>query len=125
MNEQEPENTAPAQDGRRPVTSREEVGLGLTLGERLHAIKVKGVGETGRPPFERDSRDEPDRDTGRMTWREQVYDRENDSWEEIVTFRDTGELKFRRAGRLSEKEAIIKAFNHYRALIARLAPQPQ
>jgi hypothetical protein len=45
MSEHEPENTSPAQDGLRAITSREEVELGLALRERLHATKVKGAGD--------------------------------------------------------------------------------
>jgi hypothetical protein len=38
-----------------------------------------------------------------MTRREQFFDRRNDYWEETVTYKDTGEVKFKKSGRLSEK----------------------
>jgi hypothetical protein len=95
----------------------------VPLAERLKG-KYRRSGTKG-PAGDLDARDEIDRDSGRMTWREQLYDRQTDYYQESATFKDTGELKFRKAGRLSEKEAIEKAFRHYRELIARLAPQPQ
>ena len=125
MSEEKPEDTAPADDGVRSVTSRDDAKLGLS--ERLKAQRRVGVkGKPGgKPVAVVDSRDEIDRDTGRMTRRDQFFDYQNDYTEETVTYQDTGELKFRRACRLSEKVAIVKAFRHYRELIARLAPQPQ
>ena len=104
MNEQEPElAAASAEDGLRVVTSRDDVTVGVTALKHLKA-KQRRASNTGRPAFERDARDEIDRDSGRMTWREQVFDRANDYWSETVIFQDTGEHKFPpKSGRLSEK----------------------
>ena len=99
MSEEKPEDTAPADDGVRSVTSRDDAKLGLS--ERLKAQRRVGV--KGKPVVVADSRDELDRDTGRMTRREQFFDRQNDYTEETVTYQDTGEVKLRKGGRLSEK----------------------
>jgi len=77
-------------------------GEPLGLRERLKA-KHRRAGATGRPASELDTRDEIDRDSGRMTRREQFYDRQNDYTKETVTFQDTGEVKFTKDGKLSEK----------------------
>lgn len=66
-------------------------------GRRDGAQKPQGqaacASNTGRPAFERDARDEIDRDSGQMTWREQVFDRANDYWSETVIFQDTVEAQ--------------------------------
>jgi hypothetical protein len=66
-------------------------------GRRDGAQKPQGqaacASNTGRPAFERDARNEIDRDSGRMTWREQVFDRANDYWSETVIFQDTVEAQ--------------------------------
>ena len=83
----------------------ETLGDSLSLSEHLHATKLRQAGTTGRNPVEVDVRDEVDRDTGRMTRREQMYDRENDFTQETVTYLDTGEIKFTKSGKLSEKNS--------------------
>ncbi len=85
------------------VTSRDDAKLGLS--ERLkaqHRLGAKGK-PGGKPVTVVDSRDEIDRDSGRMTRRDQFFDHQNDHTEETVTFQDTGEAKFKKSGRLSEK----------------------
>ena len=97
MSEQAPENE---QDGLRPVTLRVEAKLAVS--PRLKG-KIRLGGSKGRPGVEEDSRDEVDRDTGRMTRREQFFDRQNDYWEETVTYKDTGGGQFQEERALSEK----------------------
>jgi hypothetical protein len=82
------------------VTS-EKVGL---LESLIGQLRVSPKGEPGgKPVVEVRSRDEIDRDSGRMTRMEQSFDRRNDHTKKIVTFQDTGEVKFSREGKLSEK----------------------
>ena len=83
----------------RAVISRDDGKLGLR--ERLKA-KLR-PGAKGKPVKEIDSRDELDRDSGRWTRRVQLFDHQNDYTKETVTFEDTGEVKFSKEGKLSEK----------------------
>jgi len=85
------------------VTSRDDGKLGL--GESLigqHRVIPKGE-PGGKWVTEVRSRDELDRDSGRMARVEEFYDRRNDHTKKVVTFQDTGEVKFSREGKLSEK----------------------
>ena len=83
------------------ATSRDEVIVGVTA---LKSLKTKTPERRKRhPAFERSVRDEIDRDSGRMTSLEQVFDRVNDYTREVPTFHDTGKVKFSKEGKLSEK----------------------
>ena len=85
------------------VISHDDGKLGLS--EDLmaeHRVGPKGK-PGGAPVTKVRSRDQLDRDSGRMTRREEFYDRRNDHTKEVVTFQDTGEVKFSKEGKLSEK----------------------
>jgi len=90
MSVQEPENTPSTQDGLRVVTSRDDVTIGVTFGERLGWEKIVEGGK--KPAAWGHSRDDIDRDTGRPTWKELRFDREADRYTETVTVKATGEV---------------------------------
>jgi hypothetical protein len=50
-----------------------------------------------------------------MTRRDQFFDRQNDHTKEVVTFQDTGEVKFSKEGKLSEKNLAHVARTLYRS----------
>jgi hypothetical protein len=112
-----------AEDEPRPVTSSDKVTLGVTARKRRRGKTPERW--NGRPAFEHDLRDDIDRDTGRPTLKELTFYRKVDLYTETVTVKATAEVIVKKVYRLSEKEAIAKAFRHYRELIARLAPRPQ
>ena len=85
------------------VTSRDDGKLGLSEDFKAdHRIGEKGK-PGGKPVTKVRSRDEIDRDTGRMTRRDQFFDHQNEYTKEVVTYQDTGEEKFSKEGKLSEK----------------------
>jgi hypothetical protein len=85
------------------VISHDDGKLGLSEGLIAHhRIGEKGK-PGGAPVKEVRSRDEIDRGSGRMTRVEQSFDRQNDHTKKVVTFQDTGEVKFSREGKLSEE----------------------
>jgi hypothetical protein len=85
------------------VISHDDGKLGLSEGLiAQHRVGLKGK-PGGAPVTEVRSRDEIDWDSGRVTRVEEFYDRRNDHTKKVVTYQDTGEVKLKKSGRLSEK----------------------
>src|SRR5882724_9525463 len=101
MNNQESDNAASEQERLRILTSRDDIEVGLAFRERLGWEKIV----TGRRKLAAwgHGRDDVDRDTGRLTWKELRFDRETDRYTETVTVKATGEVIIKKDYPLSEK----------------------